>query len=198
MFETLPYQTIQEAEKFPTLSLMKRPLLLSACLAAACAPSPGASAPAPSGPIIELRESFTCPLPPSRALITVTRDGKAERVVFEGLSFELGKTRSTRESMTLSPSDTGELFRLVTDSRWRSMPEHADEFPLHGRPTCADCCSGALLIKTAQGGKSLRFASDRKPKELESLMNGIDAILSHGEWTRVVYPWEKQGDAATD
>jgi len=54
------------------------------------------------------------------------------------------------------------------------------------------------LIKTAQGGKSLRFASDRKPKELESLMNGIDAILSHGEWTRVVYPWEKQGDAATD
>lgn len=172
--------------------MMKRSLLLCAGLAAACAPSPGASAPPPGGPIIELRESFTCPLPPSRSLITVTRDGKAERVVFEGLSFELGKTRSTRETMTLSPEDTGNLFRLVTDSRWRGMPEHADEFALHDRPTCADCCSGALLIKTAEGGKSLHFASDRKPKELESLMNGIDAILSRGAWTRVVYPWEQQ------
>jgi hypothetical protein len=113
-------------------------------------------------------------------------------VVFEGLEFELGKTKSTREQMTLSPKDAGELFRLVADSGWGSMPENPDEFALQGRPSCADCCSGSLYIKTAEGGKSLRFASDRKPAKLEALMKGIDAILARGAWTRVVYPWEPQ------
>jgi hypothetical protein len=190
---TLPYQTIEGVKKLPTLFQMRGPILLAAALLASCrATAPGSIGAAAEGPIVEVRESFTCPLPASRGLITIARDGKAERVVFEGLDFELGKTKSTRETMTLAPKDAGELFRLVADSGWRSMPEDPDEFALHGRPSCADCCSGALMIKAAGGGKSLRFAADRKPAPLEALMKEIDGILARGAWTRVVYPWEQQ------
>ena len=105
---------------------------------------------------------------------------------------ELGKTKSTRETMTLAPKDAAELFRLVAESDWRTMPENPSEFALQGRPSCADCCSGALYIKTAEGGRSLNYAGDRKPEPLEALMKGIDDILGRGAWTRVVYPWEQQ------
>jgi len=172
---------------------MRRLIPLAAALLAACrGTAPDSSAPPAEGPIVEVRRSFTCPLPASRGLITIARDGKAERVIFEGLEFELGKTKSTRERMTLPPKDAAELFRLVSGSDWRSMPERPDEFSLQGRPSCADCCSGALYIKTAGGGRSLNYAGDRKPEKLEALLKGIDDILGRGEWTRVVYPWEQQ------
>ncbi|MDD5301895.1 MAG: hypothetical protein PHS14_02215 [Elusimicrobia bacterium] len=172
---------------------MRRLAPLAAVLIAACrATAPDSAAPSFEGPVVEIRESFACPLPASRGLVTVARDGKAERVVFEGLDFELGKTKSTREQMTLAPNDAADLFRLVADSGWRGMPERPDEFALHGRPSCADCCSGALYIKTAEGGRSLSFAADRKPAELEALMKAIDGVLARGVWTRVVYPWENQ------
>ena len=170
---------------------MKR-IFLAAALAAGCATAPENTTPAPGGQIQEVREAFTCPLPASRGLITITRDGKAERVVFEGLEFELGKTKSTREQMSLSQKDVGELFRLVADSGWQKMPEHPDEFALHNRPSCADCCSGALMIKTTGGQRSLNYAGDRKPEKLEALIKGVDEILGRGTWTRVLYPWEKQ------
>lgn len=167
---------------------MKR-LFLPACAAwlISCAGAPTAPS-APGGPIVEVRESFTCPSPASRGLTTIARDGKAERVVFDGLEFELGKTKSTREQMTLSPSDTAELFRLVADSDWRVLPED----PVESGPACADCCSGALLIKTNEGGKSLRYMGEKKAAKLDSLIKNIDAILARGSWARVVYPWEKQ------
>lgn len=171
------------------LALPLAAVLLAACRGAAPVAPGGSSA---EGPIVEVRRSFACPLPASRGLITVARDGKAERVVFEGLEFELGKTKSTREKMTLAPKDAEALFALVADSGWRSMPERPDEFALQGRPSCADCCSGALYIKTAEGGRSLNYAGDRKPERLEALLKGIDDVLARGTWTRVVYPWEPQ------
>ena len=173
---------------------MRLPILLAALLAACRGGAPLAPppAPAPEGPIVEVRQSFTCPLPASRGLITIARDGKAERVIFEGLEFELGKTKTSREQMTLAPKDAAELFRLVADSDWKTMPEEPDEFSLQGRPSCADCCSGALYIKTAEGGRSLNFSGERKPADLEELMKGIDAVLARGAWTRVVHPWEPQ------
>lgn len=167
-------------------------LLIAAALLAACRGTAPVSPPSAGGPILEIRESFTCPLPGSRGLVTVARDGKAERVIFEGLEFELGKTKSTREKMALSAKDAAELFRLFADSGWEAMPEKPDEFALHGRPSCADCCSGALYIKTAEGGRSLSYPPDRKPAYLEKLMTGLDAILARGTWERVVYPWEAQ------
>lgn len=173
---------------------MRLPLLAAAALFAACRGT-APDAPAPSsaeGPIVEVRQSFACPLPASRGLITIARDGKAERVIFEGLEFELGKTRTSREQMTLAPEDAAELFRLVAESDWRTMPEEPSEFSLQGRPSCADCCSGALYIKTSEGGRGLNFSGERKPAKLEALMKGIDAVLARGTWTRVVYPWEPQ------
>jgi hypothetical protein len=172
---------------------MRGLFLFGVALLAACrASAPGSTTEPLEGPITEIRKSFTCPLPASRGLITITRDGKAERVIFEGLDFELGKTKSTREAMALSAGDAVELFRLVADSGWQGMPEEPDGFALQGRASCADCCSGALMIKTASGGKSLRFASDRKPAGLEAVTKGIDSVLARGTWTRVVYPWEQQ------
>lgn len=172
---------------------MKPLLLLAAALAACRGAAPlGPTPPSTGGPIVEVRRSFTCPLPPSRGLITIARDGKAERVVFEGLEFELGKTKSTRERMTLPPKDAAELFRLIAASDWRTMPERPDEFALQGRPSCADCCSGALYIKTSEGGKSLNYSGDRRPEKLAALLDGIDGILGRGAWERVVYPWEQQ------
>lgn len=166
---------------------------LLAALSAACASAPVVPpAPIPGGRIVEVRESFTCPMPGSRGLITVTRDGKAERVVFEGLEFELGKTKSTREQLILSQKETESLFDLVADSGWQKMPEHPDAMSVQGRPSCADCCSGALMIKTVEGQRSLNFAGDRKPEKLDALIKGVEGILSHGMWQRVYYPWEKQ------
>jgi hypothetical protein len=166
---------------------------LAAALLAACrGGAPVAPASSAEGPITEVRRSFTCPLPASRGLVTVARDGKAERVIFEGLEFELGKTKTSREKMTLAPKDADALFRLVADSDWRTLPENPDEFALRGRPSCADCCSGALYIKTSEGGKSLNYAGDRKPAKLEALLKAVDEILARGTWTRVVYPWEPQ------
>lgn len=194
LFETLPYHTIEPPKKFPTLSLMRLPILAAAAWLAACrGTAPDAPAPASAeGPIVEVRQSFACPLPASRGLITVARDGKAERVIFEGLEFELGKTKTSRERMELAPKDAAELFRLVAESGWRTMPENPSESALQGRPSCADCCSGALYIKTAEGGRSLNFSGERKPAELEELMKAVDAILARGTWARVVYPWEPQ------
>ncbi len=173
---------------------MNRAFLIGAALLSACAGSPvnSSSAPAPGGPVIEVREAFTCPLPASRGLITITRDGKAERVIFEGLEFELGKTKSTREQMMLSGPDVTELFRLVTNSDWRTMPETPQEFSLHPQPAQPDACSGSLYIKTAEGGKSLSYTSDRKPAKLAALIKGVDDILARGSWTKVVYAWENQ------
>lgn len=166
---------------------------LAAALLAACrGGAPVAPASSAEGPIVEVRRSFTCPLPASRGLTTVARDGKAERVVFEGLEFELGKTKTSRERMELAPKDAAELFRLVAESDWRTMPEDPSEFALQGRPPCADCCSGALYVKTSEGGKSLNYAGDRVPEKLEALLKAVDAVLARGTWTRVVYPWEPQ------
>ena len=72
------------------------------------------------------------------------------------------------------------------------MPENPDEFALHGRPSCADCCSGSLMIKTAEGSRGLHYAADRKTAGLEALTQGIHDILARGTWARVIYPWEKQ------
>ncbi len=193
MFESPSYHTIDPPKKFPTISGMKRLLPLVCALLAACrggAPVPAASS--VSGPVVEVRRSFACPLPPSRGLITIARDGKAERVIFDGLDFELGKTRTTRETMTLAPKDAAAVFRLVADSAWRSMPENPDESALRGRPSCADCCSGALYLKTAEGGRSLNYFGDRVPARLEALLKGIDDVLGRGTWERVVHPWEPQ------
>lgn len=168
-------------------------LLAAAALLAACrGAAPVSPAPSTNGPIIEIQESLACPLPASRVLVTIARDGKAERVVFEGLEHEPGKTKSTREKMTLSAKDAEELFRLFADSKWETLPEKPDEWALQGRPACVDCCSGALYIKTAAGGRSLSFPPDRRPAYLEKLMTGFDEVLARGTWERVVYPWETQ------
>lgn len=173
---------------------MKCAFLLSAALLSACAgaPTTSSSPSAPGGPVIEVREAFTCPMPASRGLITITRDGKAERVIFDGLEFELGKTKSTREQMTLSGPEVAELFRLVTNSDWRTMPETPQEFSTHPQPSQPDACSGSLYIKTVEGGKSLSYTSDRKPAKLAALIKGVDDILGRGSWTKVVYAWENQ------
>lgn len=189
MFESLSYHTIDPPKKFPTISGMKRMIPLACALLAACrggAPVPAASS--VSGPVVEVRRSFACPLPPSRGLITIGRDGKAERVIFDGLEFELGKTRTTRETMTLAPKDAAAVFRLVADSDWRSIPEQ----PAGEASSCADCCSGALYLKTTEGGRSLNYFGDRVPERLEALLKGIDDILGRGTWERVVHPWEPQ------
>lgn len=170
---------------------MRRPALLAVLLCAACASAPQ-GAPPPGGPIVEVREAFTCPLPPSRGLTTIARDGKAERVVFDGFEFEVGKTGSTREQLALAPTDAAALFRLVEDSGWQSIPAQAEAPALSAGASCADCCSGSLMIKTVEGNRILGFAADRKPAKLDALMKGIDAILARGAWTRVIYPWEKQ------
>lgn len=191
MFETPPYHTIDPPKKFPTLFTMRRPALLAALLSAACATAP-TGAPPPGGPIVEVRKAFTCPLPPSRGLTTIARDGKAERVVFDGFEFEVGKTKSTREQLTLAPTDAAELFRLVAESGWQTIPAQAEAPALSAGASCPDCCSGSLLIKTVEGNRVLGYAAERKPAKLEALMKGIDALLARGMWTRVIYPWEKQ------
>ncbi len=170
---------------------------LLAALLAACATAPGVpSEPVPQGRIVELRESFTCPMPGSRGLITVTRDGKAERVVFDGLEFELGKTKSTREQLTLSPKETEDLFRFVADSGWQKIPTHDETVYLNPandkRVGCADCCSGAMLIKTVEGQRSIEFRGESKTAQVDALIKGVEGYLSHGMWQRVYYPWEKQ------
>lgn len=170
---------------------MRAILCLAAAVFAACATAPAtsSSSAAPGGPVVEVREAFTCPFPASRGLITVARDGKAERVIFDGLEFELGKTKSTREQMTLSGPDVAELFRLVTNSDWRTMPEKPEET---AQPAQPNACTGSLYIKTVEGGKSINYMSDRKPEKLAALIKGIDAVLARGTWTKVVYSWEKQ------
>lgn len=165
---------------------------LAAVLFAACAAAPRVQAPAADGPIVELRQSFTCPLPPSRGLITIARDGAVERVVFDGLGFELGKTKTAREKMTLAPERARALFRRVAESGWKTMPEDPPGFSPDAPASCVDCCSGALMIKTAEGGKSLRFTGERKPAKLEALLKEVDDALGSGTWERVVYPWEPQ------
>lgn len=165
-----------------------RHLYLPIILLTGCASAPLGS-PAPDGPLVEIRESFTCPLPPSRGLITITRDGKAERVIFEGLEFELGKTKSSRETLALSATDAATLFNLVADSGWKSIPENPEYNPMY---SCVDCCSGSLYVKTPSGGRSLRYGVSGKPAALEKLMRGIHGILARGTWTRVLYDWEKQ------
>ncbi len=183
MFEDPPYQTIHPPGKFPTLSPM-RPVLLLAALLSACATAPDAAAPAPGGRVVEVRRSFTCPNPASRGLITVTRDGKAERVVFEGLEYELGKTKYARDTMSLPLKDSADLFDLVSASGWQNIPERSGEIDLKKSPSCADCCSGAVMIKTTEGQRSLTYASDRKPEKLEALIKGMDAILARRAWER--------------
>lgn len=160
--------------------------LLASGALASCATAPAVSTPAPGGPIVEVRQSLACPQPASRGLITVARNGKAERVIFDGLDFEPGKTKSSREQMVLTSKDAADLFDLIADSGWESMPEGPET------PPCAHCCSGALFIKTAEGGKGLRYYSDRQPAKLGALIKGVDAILARGTWKRVVYEWEPQ------
>lgn len=192
MFESRSYQTIDGGEKFPTLFMMRLSPLAVSVLLAACASAPRGEAPAVGGAIVELRESFTCPLPPSRGLITIARDGAVERAVFDGLGFELGKTKTTREKMTLPPEQARALFRRVAESDWKTLPEDPAGFSLREPQSCPDCCSGALMIKTTEGGKSLRFTGEHKPPKLEALLKEVDDALGRGTWQRVVYPWEPQ------
>lgn len=170
---------------------MKRARLLLCALAAACAapPAPSGYVYPVGGPLVEVRKTFTCPQPPSRGLLSIGRDGKAERVVFEGLDPELGQTKFTRDVMTLAPKDAAELFKIVADSGWKKMPEDADASGLKG---CPDCCSGALMIKTAEGGRSLRYAGVRRPPKLDALMKAIDEVLARGTWVKAPYDWEKR------
>jgi hypothetical protein len=149
-------------------------------------------APPPGGRILEVREAMTCPQPPSRSLITIPREGKIERVIFDGLEFEIGKTKSSREELALEPKDVADVFKAVETSDWRSIPEQPSDEALKGSLSCADCCAGALLIKTTEGNRSLAFAAERKPPKLEALIKKIDAILERGKWTRVFLPWERQ------
>jgi len=174
--------------------MMRRPALLAVLLCAACATAPAGPPPppVPGGPIVEVRRAFTCPLPPSRGLTTIARDGKAERVVFDGFEFEVGKTKSTREQMTLAPADAAELFRLIEESGWKTIAARPEAPALSAGAACPDCCSGSLLIKTVEGSRVLGYAAERKPAKLEALMKGIDAVLARGTWTRVIYDWEKQ------
>lgn len=192
--DRITYHTIEPPKKFPTLFKMRRPAPLAVLLFAACATAPAGPPPPPppGGPIVEVRRAFTCPLPPSRGLTTIARDGKAERVVFDGFEFEVGKTKSTREQMTLAPADAAELFRVVADSDWQTIPAQAEAPALSPGAACPDCCSGSLMIKTVEGNRILGFAADRKPARLEALLKGIDAILARGTWKRVIYDWEPQ------
>lgn len=163
-------------------------LLLGACTTVPVTPA----APPPGGRILELRQATTCPQPASRALVTIPREGKIERVIFDGLSFELGTTKSSREELALSAKDVAEVFRAVEDSDWRTIDEQPTDAALKGSLSCASCCTGALLIKTTAGSRSLGYAAESKPKKLEALLKKIDAILAHGKWTRVFLPWERQ------
>lgn len=187
MFEGLPYQTIEPPEKFPTLSPVRRFLAL-AVLFAGCASSEPA-APIPGGDIVELREAFTCPVPPTRGLIVITRAGAAERTVFEGFDFKLGVTKSTRETTTLSPQDAAALFDFVRGSGWEKMPENP---PVVTKSSCADCCWGSMMIKTTGGQKSVHYAADNRPAKVQALIKGVEGFLSRGTWTREAYPGEKK------
>jgi len=190
-FETPLYQTIEGAQKFHTLFLMNRIwplLLLGACTTVPVTP---AAAP-PGGRIVELRQATTCPEPASRALVTIPREGKIERVIFDGLEFEMNKTKSSREELALAPKDVADVFRAVEDSDWRSIDEQPTDAALKGSLSCPTCCTGALLIKTTEGNRSLGYAAESKPKKLEALLKKIDAILARGKWTRVFLPWERQ------
>lgn len=165
-----------------------RKILALAVLFAGCA-SAEPKAPVPGGEIVELREAFTCPVPPTRGLIVIQTNGAAERTVFEGFDFKLGVTKSVRETANLSAQDAADLFRFVRDSGWQGMPENP---PVVTKPSCADCCWGSMMIKTSGGQKSVHYAADHRPAKVEALIKGVEGFLSRGTWTREAYPGEKK------
>lgn len=164
---------------------MKRawPLALLLCSCVTEGPKPSV----PSGPIVELRESFACPLPASRGLLTISRDGGVERVVFDGLEYEPGKTKTTRETMKLPRKDADEMFALASASGWQKMASALEEGFSPTRPPgsdmCADCCEGAFYVKTSDGGRSIHYKGLRRDKKLAKLMSDIDSILARFTWT---------------
>ncbi len=171
---------------------MKR--LAAALLLCSCATAPDAPKVEAEGPIVELRRSFRCPLPLSRGLVTIKRDGSAERTVFEGPVEDSAPPKSTRETMSIPARDAAALFNKVADSDWKTMPDAATpRFGPPGEHVCADCCSGALMVKTQEGGRSLAFeGAEKPPAKLEALLKAFEDALSKGRWERAYYPWEKK------
>lgn len=162
---------------------MKRLLPLALLLSSCVAETPTTVVPA--GPITEVRDSFACPLPASRGLLTVSRDGSAERVVFDALEFEPGKTKTTRETLKLSRKDADELFDKVAASGWQKM-ESALEEGLSTKPAgtdvCPDCCEGAVFVKTTDGGRSIHYKGRKRDKRLMRLKADMDSILGRSSW----------------
>ena len=169
-----------------------RILFLAATLLAACARSARIAPSADPAPVLSYRQSFTCPLPASTGFIKVTPDGAAERVVFDGLQFEPGKSKSTREVLTLPAKDAAELFKLVESSGYEDMPERPERFLLKPYDNvCADCCSGNVEIRTKTRTHTAGFSGERSGG-VDVLMKHVSEILGRGTWTTVVYPREKK------
>ena len=181
-----PHQTIEPPQKFPTLSNVRNFLALAVLLGGCVSAEPKPAI--LGGEIVELREAFTCPQPPTRGLIVIQPNGAAERTVFEGFDFKLGITKSVREIALLPPADAAALFAIVRDSGWQSLPENPLELK---RSNCIDCCWGSLLIKTTGGQRSVHYAADQRPAKVEALIKGVEGFLSRGTWTREAYPGEK-------
>lgn len=169
-----------------------RSILLLAVLSCACAGG-AARPPRLEGRIVELRESFTCPMTPSRGLITILPDGKVERVVFEGLDFKFGVTKSVQETMQLSLKDAADLFAFVEASGWQDLPENP---AVVSRPdgSAPDACFGSLMVKTTQGQRSMHYAASQRASKVDALIKGVEAFLSRGTWDRKVLPWEKPAE----
>jgi hypothetical protein len=162
-------------------------LLPLAVLLAGCA----AGTPKPArlgGQIVELRESFTCPNAPSRGLITITPDGKVERVVFLSLDVKFGETKTVRETMTLTPPEAANLFSFVAQSGWQDLPEN----PPVVAPTDAsnpNACFGSIMVKTTEGARSVHYAASKRQPKVDALIKGVEAFLSRGTWDRQEVPW---------
>ncbi len=167
-----------------------RPPLLLAILLGACVGAP--KPPRLGGRIVELREAFTCPMTPSRGLITIRPDGQVERVVFQGLDFKFGETKSVRETMSLSPADAAALFAFVENSGWQDLPENP---AVVGRPDGSepDACFGSLMVKTTAGQRSVHYSAKRTPK-VDALIKGVESFLTRESWNREVLSWEKPAE----
>lgn len=155
---------------------------MAAVVLAGCA---GARRPAA---ILEVSETFTCPNPLSTTLITIKPDGSVTSTMFEGVQPPFDRT--TRRKMSLSPKDAAELFAFVASSGWETIPAQGSWGP-PGEAVCMDCCSGSVEVKTAKESRRITYRGEEaKPKELEALISGIDAILRRYEWQEDRYPWQ--------
>lgn len=162
-------------------------LAVSVFYLAACAASKPVAPAAP--PAFKLLQSYACPYPAERGLITVHADGKVSYTIFEGLDGP-PRGKSIRQKKRLSLAEVEELSALMARSDFQSMPERAQSFP--PRYEHPHACSRSLEFSSGGEGKTVHYRDGDVPEPLASLLQDINAVLDRYSWEEDFYPWEKR------